>query len=171
MNDTETQAEPKKSKPPIKTVLLVLVMLLVEGVALVGIMMVFGGPSEVHAVELDGQTGEGESAVEIPLIHERFTNLARGVSMVYDTEILLVVPSEHQARVEEMVESKRGQIRAGVSRIWRSAEASYFNEPGYETLSRQTEDFLRALFDHEPEDTPYIREVLIPKCMGFRNDF
>jgi flagellar basal body-associated protein FliL len=170
MND-EAADKATKKKPPVKTVALVLLMLIVEGVALVGVMMVFGGPSEVQGVTIEGGGDSADASVEIPLLHERFTNLARGVSMVYDTEILLVVPGEHQATVEQMVESKRGQIRAGISRIWRSAEASYFNEPGYETLSRQTEDFLNTLFDSQPEEGRYIGEVLIPKCMGFRNDF
>ncbi len=170
MNDTESQSA-AKSKPPIKTVLVVVAMLLGEAGLLVGAMMMFGGPSEVQGVTLQGPAEPQHSTVEVPLLHERFSNLSRGVSMVYDTEILLVVPSEHAATVEAMLEAKRGQVRAGVSRIWRSAEASYFNEPGYETLSRQVQDFLDTLFETQPKEGRYIESVLIPKCMGFRNDF
>ena len=171
MNEEAPSAGQGKSKPPMKTVALVLLMLVLEGGAIIAAMMMFGGPSDVEAVPLPEGGERSLATAEVPLLHERFTNLARGVSMVYDTEILLVVPAEHQVKVEELLESKRGQIRAGVSRIWRSAEAAYFNEPGYETLSRQTQDFILTLFDSEPAEGAYIQRVLIPKCMGFRNDF
>jgi hypothetical protein len=169
MNDQPPAAKP--SKPPIKAIVLVVLMLIVEAGLLIGAMIVFGGPSEVQGVTVQGADDPQHQTVEIPLLHERFSNLSRGVSMVYDTELLLVVPTEHAGTVEAMLEAKRGQIRAGVSRIWRSAEASYFNEPGYETLSRQVEDLLNRLFESQPKEGRYIEQVLIPKCMGFRNDF
>ena len=171
MNDATPETKPAPKKPPVKTIALVLLMLIGEAGLLIGAMMMFGGPSEVQGVTLEGADEAAHSTTEIPLLHERFTNLARGVSMVYDTEILLVVPTEHAPAVEGMIDAKRGQVRAGVSRIWRSAEASYFNEPGYETLSRQVQDFIDTLFETQPKEGRYVESVLIPKCMGFRNDF
>ncbi len=168
--------QPKEQKKglPLKTALLVAVLLFLEAGAIVGAMVFLGGPSEVQGVPLDGLETDDPAAsqvVEIPLLHERFTNNARGTSMVYDTEILLMVPVQHRARVEATLEEKRGQIRTGISRIWRSADQAHFNEPGYETLSRQTRDFILSLLGAPPEGGPLIQRVLIPKCMGFRNDF
>jgi hypothetical protein len=157
-----------------KTVLMVAVMLVAEAGVIVGAMTMLGGPSEVQGVPLDGagdDEASGGGTVEVPLLHERLSNTARGAAMVYDTEILLVVPVEHQAFVERQLEEKRGQIRTGVSQIWRAAKPSYFEDPGYETLSEQTRELLLGLLDGEPPEGTYIERVLIPKCMGFRNDF
>lgn len=174
----ETQQAPaaddKQGGLPIKTIGLVAAMLLGEAAIIVVAMTMLGQPSEVQGVPLDGldENGEGiKATVEIPLLHERLSNMSRGMSMVYDTEILLVVPTEHEEFVTAQLEEKRGQIRTGVSKIWRAAKPSYFEDPGYETLSEQTRELLLGLFDGAPNEGAYIERVLIPKCMGFRNDF
>ena len=172
--DAKNPAPEEKKGLPVKTIAMVGVMLVAEAGLILGAMKMLGGPSEVQGVPLDGAGEDGEAAVatvEIPLLHERLANSSRGTTMVYDTEILLVVPAEHQVFVEQQLEEKRGQIRTGVSHIWRAARPSYFEDPGYETLSQQVRELLLGLIDGSPKEGTYIERVLIPKCMGFRNDF
>ncbi len=162
-----------KKKLPIRTIAVVMVMLLVEGAAIVGIMTLFGGPSEV--VAQPGLFGEATSPelqpVEIQIINEKLTNSASGRIFIYDTEIQILTQERHRATVQSVMDNRLASIRTGVSRIFAAAEHSYFAEPGLETLTRQVTEFLQTIFPEDGEGNEMVTSVLIPKCMGFPADY
>lgn len=168
-----TENAPEKKKLPIRTIIVVMVMLLVEGAAVVGIMMMFGGPSQVVAQPgLFGDTGSPEmKPAEIPLMHEKLTNNSSGRIFIYDTEIQIVTQERHRETVQSVMDSRMASIRTGISRIFAAAEHSYFAEPGLETLTRQVSDFLHTIFPEDGEGEEIVSTVLIPKCMGFPADY
>jgi len=163
----------EKKKLPIRTIAVVMVMLLVEGAAIIGIMTLFGGPSEV--VAQPGLFGEATSPelqpVEIQLLNEKLTNSASGRIFIYDTEIQILTQERHRATVQSVMDSRLASIRTGISRIFAAAEHSYFAEPGLETLTRQINEFLNTIFPEDGEGNEMITSVLIPKCMGFPADY
>ena len=162
-----------KTKPPIRTIAVVLVMLVVEGAAIVGIMTMFGGPAEV--VAQPGLFGESTSPelqpVEIQLLQERLTNNASGRIFIYDTEIQIVTQERHRQAVQTVVDNRMASIRTGISKIFAAGAHSYFAEPGLETLTRQVTEFLHSIFPEDGEGEEMITGVLIPKCMGFPADY
>lgn len=162
-----------KKKLPIRTVAVVLVMLLVEGAAIVGIMTMFGGPSEV--VAQPGLFGEAASPelqpIEIQLLQERLTNNASGRIFIYDTEIQIVTQERHREAVQNVMDNRMASIRTGISKIFAAAEHSYYAEPGLETLTRQVTEFLHSIFPEDGEGEEMVTGVLIPKCMGFPADY
>lgn len=162
-----------KKKLPIRTIAVVMVMLLVEGAAIVGIMTLFGGPSEV--VAQPGLFGEATSPelqpVEIQIMNEKLTNSASGRIFIYDTEIQILTQERHRATVQSVMDNRLASIRTGVSRIFAAAEHSYFAEPGLETLTRQVTEFLQTIFPEDGEGNEMVTSVLIPKCMGFPADY
>ncbi|MCA9293672.1 MAG: hypothetical protein KDA20_07655 [Phycisphaerales bacterium] len=177
-NDTAQESAPEKASKkgglPLKTIILVFAMLVAEGGGIVLFMTMFGKPSPVRAqaVELDeGAVAEGDQLQEIQLLHEKLTNSASGRVFIYDAEILIVVKEKYREKVEQLMEQRMGAIRTGVSSIWAKAEHAYFSEPGRETLTRQTLDYLRSTFGKDASGDQRIENVLIPKCLGMPADF
>ena len=157
-----------------KTIILVAAMLIAEAIAIVGIMFVLKGPPAASAgvpgID-EGMVDEGEKTVEITLLHEKLSNNRGGRLFIYDTEIIMTVKQKHQTRVEELLESRRGELRAGINRIFAAAEHTYFSEPGFPTLTRQTREFLRSVFGTDARQEELVQEVLIPSSTGFPADF
>lgn len=201
----EAPAEPakapeKKGGLPIKTIAIVLVMLVVEAVALVGVLTMFGKPSEVKGVDLKHEQHDaGDELVEIPIVSEKFTNSSSGRVWVWNVEVVAVVKQKHAGpeegdgkkdagghgaeadkgdgahgsgtTVRAELKAKMAKVRTGIGAIFGSAQHSYFTEPGRETLSRQVLQFLRDVFGHDAEGEERIEAVLIPNCLGFPADY
>lgn len=166
-------AEVKKGLP-VKTIAIVAVALLLEGVGLVAFMTVMGKPSEVAAVGVENDpTLELEQIVELPVLHEKFTNSRQGRVWIWDTEVIAQVKQMHAPEVTAQIEAKEALIRTGVSRIIASAQVGYFNEPGRETLTRQIHEFLNQpdVVGTDPEGNPKVQDVLLPSCIGFPADY
>ena len=157
---------------PIKTLIVIAFMLVGEAAIIIGAMMVLGGPSEVHAVDVVGQeSGMPSDTVEVTILHEKLTNASTGRTFLYDTEIMAIVDIQNEARVRELLDARLGKIRTGIAGIFGGAEASFFKEPGRDTLTRQTVEYLRQVFGKTPDAKALIEGVLIPKLMGFPADF
>lgn len=166
------QAEAKK-KLPIRTIAVVLIMLVVEGAAIIGIMMMFGGPSEVAAQPglFGAASSPDQDTIEIPLLNEKITNSASGRIFIYDTEIQILTKERHRNAVQNVMDTRMASIRTGISRIFAAAEHSYFAEPGLETITRQITMFLHSIFPEDGDGNEMVTGVLIPKCMGFPADY
>lgn len=170
MADTPSE----KKKPPIKTIVVVLGMLIVEAVAVVAVMTMIGGPSPVQGAELVGMDRANlDELHEIPVLREKFTNDSRGRVWIYDTEVIVRVKERHLAGVQADLERKQALIRTGVGKIFSAAQPSTFTEPGREMLSRQILEFLNGdgLIEPDPDGEPRVQEVLIPSCLGFPADY
>lgn len=165
---------PKKKGLPIKTLVMIVGLMAVEGIAIFGAMSVMGKPSGVHgAVEHVGEQDPHEDLVELPVLNERFVNNADGRLWVWDTEIMVVVKEKHHYEVEEKLAKNAAKIRTGIGTIWSAGRLADFNEPGRVTLSNQVLEYLRTqVFEKATVDEEdRIVEVLIPKCMGFPADY
>ena len=169
MSDEKKQAQesPKKGLP-LKTMIIIAVMMLAEAGAVVAVMTMFAGPQDVKGVSMEqSEEAAGERPQEIPIISERFTNSTTGRVWVYDTELLIQVKTKHAAEVEAELERRKAEIRTNLSRIFAGAHHAHFNEPGRETLTRQCESYLRDVFGRDTDDEEIVLKVLIPKCLGF----
>lgn len=92
---------PAKKGLPIKTIAAVAVMLVVEAVVIVAMLKMFGKPSDVKAVELEhAEHDAGDTMVEIPLLHEKFTNNSSGRMWIWDTEVILKAKKKHAGEPE-----------------------------------------------------------------------
>ncbi|MCA9305478.1 MAG: hypothetical protein KDA16_03035 [Phycisphaerales bacterium] len=158
-------------KLPLKTIIIVMAMLVVEAGVLVAALSMFGGPSK--AVADDGVVEPSPDAllVEIPVVHEKFNNSATGRVWLWDTEVLIQVREKDQPAIEDILTRRQAEIRTGISAIVASAQHGYFTEPGRKTLTRQLEDYLREVFKQRGETESRVAMVLIPKCVGMPADF
>lgn len=164
-------AAPAKKKLPVKTVAIIMVMLIGEAALIIGLMTMMGKPSDVKAVELEGDHGhELDVLQEIPVLEEKYTNNTSGRLFVYDVEIIMQAKAKFGDDLSTELESRRAEVRTGVGAIVASAQQSYFNEPSRATLTRQVLEYLRTVFPADEQGEERVHAVLIPKCIGFAMD-
>ena len=160
--------EPKRS--PLKFVLLVVTMLLVEGVVIVGAMWMIRPPAPVMAVPAHtDEISEDDQPVEILVLEDKLANDRSGATYIYPAEIFVQVRSRNQAEVEAQIERFRNELRADVLAIWRTAEPRHFQEPRLDHLTRRIHDLLSHRFKGDPTDEePMILKTVIVSGTGFR---
>jgi len=171
MADENTeQSAPAKKGLPIKTIVIILVMMVVEAGVIVGAITMVGKPSDVKALGL-AEIDPMEEAVEIPVLSERFVNKSTGRAWLWDTEIVVKVKARHADQVRGMIESRRNEIRTSINSVWATAQDAYFHEPGRATLTRQVLEYFHEMFGEDAvTEEPLVTGVLIPKCLGYPSD-
>ncbi len=166
----EGAAPPPKSGK--KTILVVAVLMAVEAGAVIGVMSLTGPKSaeaEAHTIEGESKD-DGETAVEIPLIGERFQNLQTGRVWIWDCEIVLKVKNKNRPFVERVLEQQAAEIQEGLSTIFRKAQHVHLKEAGLETINRQVAAFMSHTLEKDADGKERVERVMIPKCKGFPAD-
>lgn len=164
--------EGKKKGLPLIPIITVLAVLVIEAVVIVAMFMLSGGPSEVTAEPgVVDAAQQGEEHAETLVISGKFQNTKSGRSYMYDTQIYVVVKQKHLEEVEAKKEAMQASITKDITTIFRRAEPSHLREQELSTLTRQVAASLNDRFGNDPNEEPYIEEVLITKCMEFSSDY
>ena len=167
----ESTPAPSKKALPVKTVIVVVALLVIEAAALIGVMKM-AGPRTTSGAEVVTRGDEQlEQIVEILVLKDKFPNNNSGRSWIWDVEIQVQVRTRHESQISDRLASRAAEIRAGVARIWRSAQHNHFNEPSLETLSRQLTELLNNIFGLDPQGRPYVVRVIISRCVGFPTEY
>lgn len=163
----QEQEQPRK-KSPMTTILLVAAAMILEAAAVFAFIAFSGfGAGSAQASSIDGEElAEMEQTVEIPLVEDRFQNLASGQAWTWQIEAALQVRQKHQERVNAELERRRAEITEGVAMIIRRAAHAHLTEPGLETLHRQLAAYVEEIFGFDASGEPLIERVLLPKCQG-----
>jgi len=168
-------AAPEKKKLPIKPLLVLLAVALIEGVAIGGAFLLFGPPAPVQAEVVGAEKDEAlklEEPIEERLVADRFPNSRTGRMFLYDVEVVAVIKRRHQELVKKQMEARKAQIQEEIRIIIGRAEPELMGEPTLATLKRQVKAVMDERIGRDPQDgTPYIVEVRIPKCTRFPGDF
>ncbi|MFW6058558.1 MAG: hypothetical protein ACODAQ_00165 [Phycisphaeraceae bacterium] len=159
--------QPAKRQFPLKTILILAVILLLEAGAVSAVWFFAGQPPEVSADGADLDQAELEQPVEMELIADRFQNTRSGRAYLYDTEIYIIVANKHQKTVERKLGSMHAQITTEVATIFRRAEPAHLLEPELSTLTRQIKAVMDEKVGYDEEGKPYVQQVLIRKCMQY----
>jgi flagellar basal body-associated protein FliL len=176
MADEQTTPEqtPAKQGLPIKAIVVVMALLVLEGAAIVFLMGMLSKPTEVSAAQvLEDPAAEGEEPVELQVVREKFTNSKQGRLFIWDVWVEVEVKAKDEAAVSEVLERRKGLIQAGIARIVASAQHAYLVEEGHETIRGQIKSFLNdpEVMGTNPEGEPMIQRVIIPSCIGFPADY
>ncbi len=106
--------QPPKKSLPIKTIGAVAVMLVLEAAGIIFAVKFFGQPSEVKGVGLEhAEHDEGDALVEIPVLHEKFTNGSSGRVWIWDTEVIIKAKQRHAGPAEEEAAKEGGGGHGG----------------------------------------------------------
>lgn len=162
--------EPKK-KLPIKTLIIIVVVLMLELVTAIVAYMMAGGPGDVMADRTGASiVDDGTEPVEQLVVEERFPNSKQGAVFLYDTQIYIQVQKKFQPKAEGILKGMNASISADIATIFRRAEPSYMHEDALQTLTRQVKEVLdKRLVDEEKKSM--VEKVLITRCTEYRADF
>jgi flagellar basal body-associated protein FliL len=166
----DAPAEPAKKKPPVKILGAVAVIMVVEGAAVFMVAKMTSPKPAGAETTLHVEATDADQTVEIPLVEDRFQNMQTGRVWVWDAEIVLKVRTKNQAFVEASLESRKAELKEGVSLIFRRAQHAHLKEPGLETLNRQIAAYLASVLGTDAEGQPRVERVVIPRCKGFPAD-
>ena len=166
------EAKPKKGLP-IKTIGVVVAIMVLEAVAVVVVLGLFGGPKESKAGVEEHALVDDESnkTKEIELVEDKFQNLTTGRVWVWDVSVFVQVKNKHSERVEKVLEQRGAEIKEGVGQIISKAQHAQLKEPERQSINRQFASFLEKIVGADDEGKPLIERVLIPKCRGYPADF
>jgi flagellar basal body-associated protein FliL len=160
-----------KKKLPIKTALILLVALLIEGAAISAVFIMAKGPETIKAdAGLADELADEEKQVEVLVISEKFQNTRTGRSYLYDTEVYVLIRKKHLDDVEASIQEMQAQISTELATIFRRAEPSYLMEPNLATLTRQVGTVLVDKIGTDSDSEPFVLGTLIKKCIRIRAD-
>lgn len=169
-SESASSAEPAKKKLPLKTIILLAAVLLIEGVA-ISAVFILAKPSTASA---DGALQDPQALLEKPaevlVLADKFQNTRRGRAYLYDTEVYIVVAAKYKEPIEAAIEEKKAAITADVATIVRKAEPAHLMEHELATLRRQIQAALDKRLGYDQDGNPYIQEVLITRCDEYRSD-
>jgi len=164
-------ATPPKKKFPLKTMLILVGVLLLEGLAISAAFMLSGGPAKLEAnTAAEDAAAAAEMPVEELVVADRFQNTRTGRTYLYDTEVYIIVRTKHQDRVKKSLESMKAQIATEIGTIFRRAEPSHLLEPTLATLQRQIKASLDETLGKDDQGNSVVEKVLITKCTQIRLD-
>ncbi len=164
--------EGAKKTLPIKTLIVLLVALLIEGAAISAVFMIAKGPEPIRAdAGLAEDLADEERQVEVLVIEEKFQNTRTGRSYLYDTEVYVLISKKYVDDVEANILGMKAQLSTEIATIFRRAEPSYLMEPNLATLTRQVGAVVvEKLGTDSVTDEPYVQGTLIRKCIRIRAD-
>lgn len=157
-------------RSPMKFILTISVILVVEAVIIVGAMTMLGGPAEVSAMDVGDSTeaAADQKIVEIQVLSEKLPNSKSGITYIYPTEIFVQVKTMHEAKVTAELEQFQNEIKAEITSIWRTSEPHHFQEPKLENLTRKVTALLSERFGNDSENNePIVRKSVIVMSTGF----
>lgn len=171
-NNTTEQA-PAKKKLPMKMIIILAVVMVVEGAIFGAGYFIFGDdPPSVQAEGLntDDKAAEFE-LVEVLLIGDKFQNTRQGAqAYLYDATIYVVVQERHRGIVETEIEDQMARISQEITEVFSRAEPAQLNEPDRLTLKRQILDRCKKRFGDDADGEPYVRDVVISNWKRFSTD-
>jgi len=164
--------QPKKGLP-MKMILIIAIVMLVEGAIFGGGYMMFG--EKPPAVEAQGLEVDPKAAdlalVEVLLIGDKFQNTRQGAqAYLYDATIYVVVQQRHVSEIQEEITTNMARISEEVTEVFARAEPAQLNEPDRLTLKRQIKEKCEKRFGEDADGDPYVRDVVISNWKRFSAD-
>ncbi|MGB1124758.1 MAG: flagellar basal body-associated FliL family protein [Phycisphaeraceae bacterium] len=171
--DTTQADAPAKKKLPMKMIIILAVVMVVEGVIFGAGYFIFGDkPPTVHAegLQVDPKADEFK-LVEVLLIGDKFQNTRQGAqAYLYDATIYVEVQKRHETEIEMQIEEQMARISQEVTEVFARAEPAQLNEPDRLTLKRQILDKCKERFGDDADGDPYVRNVVISNWKRFSTD-
>lgn len=160
-------------KLPIKAIIIVASILIVEALGISAAFMIAGKPSPVEAdpAAMDAEA-LGNQQVEELVVSDKFPNSKSGRTFLYDTEVYILLRRKHRDEVMTQLDNMSVRVASDIGVIFRSIDPTHLEEPTLATLRRQIKAKLDKTFGKDPQSgDPLIEEIIIRKCTRFRADY
>jgi len=168
----DNQTEPLGKKMPVKTMIVVVASLLIEGLAISAAFMFSGGPAAVKADgAIDGDLEQMDKLVEVLIVEDRFSNYKEGRLFYYDVKIFIVIRNKDKEQIEQKVKDMNATISEDIATIVRSAEPAHLMESTLSTLKRHLREALDARLGRDDQGESRIEDVVVTKFNKIRGDY
>lgn len=145
-------------------------LMLVEGVGIfVAVKFMGGGPDTLRAGDgtAEGSDADGKMAsTEVRVTDLMAFNSNGGRVFVYQLSVYAEIDTKDSSRIKDMIESRQNAIDDRLSKVIRSSDPKYLDEPGLETLRRQFKHELGQILG----DESHIKAILFPEFKKSRAD-
>ncbi len=168
--NTEEQSAEKKKRFPLKTILILAGVLVLEVATVVVVFALKPMPPDVIADSTIVKDGGEEEQIEELLVEEKFSNLLRGETIIYDTQIYITIRRKHQETARGQIDMNQARISSDISTIIARAQPAHFAEPTKATLKRQIKAAVDQRLDVDLDDNPIVEEVHIIKLIPYKAD-
>ena len=166
MAEEQQQTAPAPKGLPIKTILFVSAIMVMEAGGVYVFMRMTGRTPEVASAGLvDEDLGEN-APMEIQLITGTYTNLSTNQNWMWEVDIYLKVRRRNEELVNKTLERRKAEIAEGVGLIIRKAQHAHLKEPELLTIQRQLGALVSEIFGTDPDGAPRVERVIIAKCTG-----
>jgi len=168
---TIKRSRENKKRFPLKALLILVGVL---GLEVATVLIVFAlKPAPAHVVAeaaLEGPEVNLEQPIEELLIEEKFSNLLRGETIIYDTQIYITIRRKHQELARTQIDTKQARISTDVAMIIARAQPAHFAEPTRATLTRQIKAAVDKRLGVDSDSQPIVEEVLVTKLIPYKAD-
>lgn len=166
----DDKSAPMKKKLPIKTLIVILAVMVVEGAALVVVLGMLGPKQSQAQIEPKHlEDDESEQTQEIELVSEKFQNLTTGRVWIWDVEIYVQVKNKNAEAVEQILTRRKAEINEQVNQVFSRAQHAQLKEPERQTILRQITALMEKIVPGQ-DGKPLIERIIIPRCRGFPTD-
>jgi flagellar basal body-associated protein FliL len=167
---------PKKGGLPLKTIIVVAVLMVLEGGGLYFILGSLGGPkaSQAGTDAKELVNDQSEDTQEIRILDkedEKFQSHSSGQVWVWNVSVFIQVKNKHSERVDHVLQTRKAEIKEGLSQIIARAQITQLKEPERQSLNRQVSALLEKIIGQDPDGKPLIERVLIPTCSGYPSNY
>jgi len=166
MAEEQQQSAPAPKGLPIKTILFVAAIMMLEaGGVYIFIRMTGQAPDVASATLLEDDLSE-DAPVEVQLITGTYTNLSTNQNWMWEVDIYLKTPRRNEEFINKTLERRKAEIAEGVGLIIRKAQHAHLKEPELLTIQRQLGALVNEIFGTDPDGEPRVERVIIAKCTG-----
>lgn len=167
MAEDQQQQPPAQHKGlPIKTILFVSVIMLLEAGGVYIFLRMTGRAPEVASATLMEDDQNQDTPVEVQLITGTYTNMSTNQNWMWEIDIYLKVKRRNEELVNKTLERRKAEIAEGVGLIIRKAQHAHLKEPELLTIQRQLGALVEDIFGTDPDGEPRVERVIIAKCTG-----
>ena len=118
-------SEGKRRIPPLKTLLMLVGVFVIEAVAIAALFFLFSPDNVEASDEASIKAAMAEKGLEIPVVNDKFANARSGRTYLYETEVVIGTRNKHKEHVEKTLKEREAQIRADIAEIFRAAEPAH----------------------------------------------
>ncbi len=161
----------EKKKFPLKTIIVLVAVFLIEAVVIAAVFMLSGGPEPAKAQGAEEDLkAKAQEPVEVLVVEGKFINSKSGRTYVYEAQVFVVVKRKHEEQTITDVKNMQAQIANDVRTVIARAEPAQLAEESLSTIIRHIQQQLEERLGKDEEGNSIVQEVVIGSWTRFRAD-
>jgi hypothetical protein len=161
-----------RNRPPVVLLAGVAVVMVLEAVGVYALVSMTGKAPKLSAAAVhEGDLAHDQAPVEILLVEDAFQNMSTNRVWLWQTQVYLKVPAQHETYVSEQLRKRKAEIVEGVALIIRRAQHAQLREPELKTITRQLTAYVNSVFGQDDRGEDRVSRVVIATFRGQPVDY